>query len=199
MKKIILLLTLSFFCSAIFSQTNKAKKTTSSSVCAKSDNVSAEMIKNKFYLFITNKGTKKDTILLKSFEVDKLPLECKIEPFTTKGTTLHKITWLEKKTTQTKLKTEAAVTTVSVICDIISKTKVLTNKQTTTKITEIHFLDDKQTVSETIDRIRNEGFECIVNKQGDVILKNKTKENKMIYNPSDKKFVFASAGPSKKK
>jgi hypothetical protein len=200
MKKTILLLVLSFFCTAVFSQNNRAsKKTTSSSVFAKSDNVSAEMIKNKFYLFITNKGAKKDTILLKSFEVDKLPSECKIEAFTTKGTTLHKITWLEKKTLQTKLKTEAAVTTVSVICDIASKTKVLTNEQTTTKITEIHFLDDKQTVSETIDRIRNEGFECIVNKQGDVILKNKAKENKMIYNPLDKKFVFASAGQSKKK
>jgi hypothetical protein len=157
------------------------------------------MIKNKFYLFITNKGAKKDTILLKSFEVDKLPLECKIEPFTTKGTPLHKITWQEKKTAQSKLKTEAAVTTVSVICDIVSKTKVLTNEQTTTKITEIHFLDDKQTVSETIDRIRNEGFECIVNKAGDVVLKNKGKENKMIYVPADKKFVFASAGPAKKK
>ena len=199
MKKIILLLTLSFFCSALFSQTNKAKKSTASSIFAKSDNVSAEMIKNKLYLFITNKGTKKDTILLKSFEVDKLPSECKIEPFTTKGTTLHKITWQEKKTAQSKLKTEAAVTTVSVICDIASKTKVLTNEQTTTKITEIHFLDNKQTVSETIDRIRNEGFECIVNKAGDVVLKNKGKENKMIYVPADKKFVFASAGPSKKK
>lgn len=190
---------MAFFCTTLFSQTNKAKKSTASSIFAKSDNVSAEMIKNKFYLFITNKRAKKDTILLKSFEVDKLPLECKIEPFTTKGTTLHKITWQEKKTAQSKLKTEAAVTTVSVICDIASKTKVLTNEQTTTKITEIHFLDDKQTVSETIDRIRNEGFECIVNKAGDVVLKNKAKENKMIYVPADKKFVFASAGPLKKK
>jgi hypothetical protein len=60
-------------------------------------------------------------------------------------------------------------------------------------------LDNKQTVSETIDRIRNEGFECIVNKAGDVVLKNKVKENKMIYVPADKKFVFASAGPAKKK
>lgn len=196
MKKTILLLVLSFFCTAIFSQ---SKKATSSSVFVKSDNVSAEMIKNKFYLFITNKGAKKDTILLKSFEVDKLPLECKIEPFTSKGITLHKITWQEKKTMQSKLKTEAAVTTVSIICELASKTKVLSNEQTTTKITEIHFLDDKQTVSETIDRIRNEGFECIVNKQGDVILKNKAKENKMVYVPADKKFVFVSAGPLKKK
>ena len=200
MKKTILLLALSSFSTVIFSQSNKAvKKTGSASIFAKSDNVLAEMSKNKFYLLSTNKGAKKDTILLKSFEVDKLPLECKIEPFTTKGTTLYKITWLEKKTMQTKLKTEAAVTTVSVICDIASKTKVLTNEQITTKITEVHFLDDKQTVSETIDRIRNEGFECIVNKEGDVVLKNKAKENKMIYVPADKKFVLTSAGSSKKR
>ncbi|MFE3848600.1 hypothetical protein ACFX5D_11570 [Flavobacterium sp. LB3P45] len=196
MKKTILLLVLFFFYTAIFSQ---SKKATTSSVFAKSDNVSAEMIKNNFYLFLTNKGAKKDTILLKSFDVDRLPLECKIEAFTTKGTTLHKITWLEKKTLQTKLKTEVAVTTVSIICELASKTKVLSNEQTTIKITEIHFLDDKQTVSETIDRIRNEGFECIVNKQGDVVLKNKAMENKMVYHPADKKFVFVSAGPSKKK
>lgn len=200
MKKTILLLVLSSFSTVIFSQSNKAvKKTGSASIFAKSDNVLAEMSKNKFYLLSTNKGAKKDTILLKSFEVDKLPLECKIEPFTTKGTTLHKITWLEKKTMQTKLKTEAAVTTVSVICDIASKTKVLTNEQITTKITEVHFLDDKQTVSETIDRIKNEGFECIVNKQGDVVLKNIAKENKMIYVPADKKFVFTTSGSSKKR
>lgn len=200
MKNTILLLVLLVFCTTIYSQSNKAsKKSSSSSVFAKSDNVSAEMIKNKFYLFITNKGAKKDTILLKSFEVDKLPVECKIEPFTTKGITLHKITWLEKKTAQSKLKMEAAVTTVSVICDLASKTKVLNNVQTTTKITEIRFLDDKQTVSETINRIRNEGFECIVNKEGNVVLKNKAKENKMIYVPVDKKFVFPSAVPSKKK
>ena len=63
-------------------------------------------------------------------------------------------------------------------CDIASTTKVLTNEQTTTKITEIHFLDDKQTVFETIDRIRNEGFECIVNKEGNVVLKNKQRKIK---------------------
>ncbi|MBP2281835.1 hypothetical protein H4V97_000153 [Flavobacterium sp. CG_23.5] len=200
MKKIILLLTLSFFCTTIFSQSNKSsKKSSSSLVLAKSENVSAEMNKNKFYLSFTNKEEKKDTILLKTFDSNKVPLECKIEAFITKGTTLHKITWLEKKSAITKLKTEDAVTTVSVICDIASKTKVLTNEQTMTKIKEIHFLDVNQTVSETIDKIRNEGFECIVNKQGDVVLKNKGKENKMIYNPSDKKFVFASAGQSKKK
>lgn len=196
MKKTILSLVLFFFYTAIFSQ---SKKAATSFVFAKSENVSAEMIKNNFYLFLTNKGAKKDTILLKSFDVNRLPLECKIKAFTTKGTTLHKITWLEKKTLQTKLKTEAVVTTVSIICELASKTKVLSNEQTTTKITEIHFLDDKQTVSETIDRIRNEGFECVVNKQGDVILKNKAMENKMVYHPADKKFVFVSAGLSKNK
>ena len=196
MKNVILLLTLSFFCIAIFGQ---SKKSSSLLVLAKSDNVSAEMSKNKLYLSFTNKEAKKDTILLKSFEANKVPLECKIEPFITKGTTLHKITWLEKKTVVTKLKTEDAIATVSVICDVASKTKVFSNEQTITKIKEIHFLDVNQTVSETIDKIRNEGFECIVNKEGDVILKNKGKENKMIYNPMDKKFVFASAGKSKKK
>ena len=200
MKKIILLLTLSLCCNAIYSQKKKTAQKTASSTLAKFENLSAEVIKNNFYLLITNKGIK-DTILLKSIDENKLPSDCKILSFTAKGVKLYNVSWIENKITETKLKTEDATTTFTEICDVISKTKVLSNAQTVTKIKEIHFLDAKQTVSETIQKVRNEGFVLSLTKEGDVILKNKTQENKLTYNPTDNKFVSASfaASPKKKK
>ena len=200
MKKIILLLTLSLCCNAIYSQKKKTAQKTASSTLAKFENLSAEVIKNNFYLLITNKGIK-DTILLKSIDENKLPSDCKILSFTAKGVKLYNVSWIENKITETKLKTEDATTTFTEICDVISKTKVLSNAQTVTKIKEIHFLDAKQTVSETIQKVRNEGFVLSLTKEGDVILKNKTQENKLTYNPTDNKFVSASfaATPKKKK
>lgn len=202
MKKIILLFTFLLIYITAFSQKNSSsKKGTSSNVFAKIENISAEVVKNNFYLFLTNKGAKKDTILLKTFEENKLPLQCKILPFVAKGIKLYSVSWTENKITETKLKTEDATTTFTEICSVTSKTKLLSNMQTATKIKEIHFLDAKQTVSETIQKVRNEGFALSLTKEGDVILKNKTQENKMTYNTSENKFVNASitSTPKKKK
>lgn len=201
MKKIIHLIVLSLFCNPLFSQMKQSSNKAFSSVLAKSENVSAEVIKNNFYLLIANKGAKKDTILLKNIEANKLPLACKIISFTAKGVKLYSVTWTENKITESKLKTENATTTFTEICDVVTKTKLVSNAQTITKIKEIHFLDAKQTVSETIQKVRNEGFVLSLTKEGDIILKNKTQENKMTYNPTDAKFVSASspAKPKKKK
>lgn len=200
MKKIILLFTFLLIYITAFSQKNSSsKKGTSSNVLAKIENISAEVVKNNFYLFLTNKGAKKDTILLKTFEENKLPLQCKILPFVAKGIKLYSVSWTENKITETKLKTEDATTTFTEICSVTSKTKLLSNMQTATKIKEIHFLDAKQTVSETIQKVRNEGFALSLTKEGDVILKNKTQENKMTYNTSENKFVNASINSTPKK
>ncbi|KAB1157671.1 hypothetical protein [Flavobacterium luteum] len=202
MKKILLFCTLLLLCNFTFSQKSSTfKKVTSSNALAKIENISAEVVKNNFYLFITNKGGKKDTILLKKFEENKLPLQCKISPFMAKGIKLYSVSWIENKITETKLKTEDATTTLTEICDVTSKTKLLSNTQTVTKIKEIHFLDAKQTVSETIQKVRNEGFALSLTKEGDVILKNKTQENKMTYNPTENKFVniLITSTPKKKK
>lgn len=200
MKKIILLLALSVLCNSVFSQKSSTlNKTTVSTVVAKQDNISAEVIKNNFYLFITNKGAKKDTILLKTFEENKLPLQCTIVAFTTKGTKLHSISWTENKITETKLRTEDATTTYTEICNVTSKTKLVSNAQTSTKIKEIHFLDAKQTTSETLQKVRNEGLVLSRTAEGDVVLKSKTQENKMTYNPAENKFVNAAITATNKK
>ncbi|MFI0491807.1 hypothetical protein [Flavobacterium sp.] len=200
MKKIILFLALSLCCNTIYSQKKKIKEKQSSSVLAKSDNITAEVIKNNFYLFIANKGAEKETILLKSIEGNKLPTECKIIPFTTKGVKLYSVSWTENKVTETKLKTEDMTTTYTEICDVTTKTKLLSNAQTINKIKEIHFLDANKNASETIQRVRNEGLILSLTKDGDVILKGKTQENKLTYNPTEAKFVnVSSSGEPKKK
>jgi hypothetical protein len=201
MKKILLLFVISSIFNTVYSQKKKPTQQISSSVLAKSDNLSVEIVKNNLCLLIANKGAKKDTIVLKNSVENNLLKECKILPFLAKNVKLYSVSWIENKVTETKLKTEDATTVFTEICEPASKTKLLSNAQTTTKIKEIHFLDTKQTVSETIQKVRNEGFVLSLTKEGDVILKNKTQENKLTYNPTENKFVNASIStqPKKKK
>lgn len=199
MKKILLLFVISSIFNTVYSQKKKPTQQISSSVLAKSDNLSVEIVKSNLCLLIANKGAKKDTIVLKNKVDNSLPKECKIQSFLAKNLKLYSISWIENKLTETKLKTEDATTVYTELCDIASKTKLLSNAQTTTKIKEIHFLDTKQTVSETIQKVRNEGFVLSLTKEGDVILKNKTQENKLTYNPTENKFVNASISTQLKK
>jgi len=199
MKKIFLLFIFSLMFNAVYSQKKKTPQKTTSSVVAKSDNVSVAISKNSLFLLISNKGVIKDTILLKTIDANSLPTECKILPFLAKGVKLYSVSWVEKKVTETKLKTEDATTVNTELCEVVSKTKLLSNAQTTTKVKEIHFLDAKQTVSETVQKVRNEGFVLSLTKEGDVILKNKTQENKLTYNPTENKFVNASISTQTKK
>lgn len=191
MKKIILIVAV-LISSFGFSQKKPVKKAAAPAnvVVAKADVVSAEVTKNNFYLFINGK-TKKDTMLIKAIDPKKLPADGKIVPFMAKGTQLYALSWTETTLTETKLKKEEAVTTFTEIYDVTSKTKVLENAQTTTKITEIVYLDTKQTVSETQQKLRKEGFEFSLTPTGDVVLKNKAQENKLSYSVADKKFVNA--------
>ena len=119
MKKILLLVLVSIFCTSVYSQ--KKKKTTSqkatSVVLAKADNLSAEIVKENFYLFINN-GAKKDTIILKTIDVKNVPTECKITSFKAKAVSLYLVSWVEKTTTKTDLKTEEVVNVYSQIFDI---------------------------------------------------------------------------------
>lgn len=199
MKKILLLFIFSLMFNIVYSQKKKTPQKTTSSVLAKSENLSVEIIKNNLCLLVVNKETKKDTIVLKNNIENSLLKDCKILPFSTKNVKLYSISWIENKITETKLKTEDATTVFTEICEIATKTKLLSNVQTTTKIKEIHFLDAKQTVSETIQKVRNEGSALSLTKEGDVILKNKTQESRMIYNPTNNTFVNASISATKKK
>jgi len=196
MKKYILIVALIFTATATFSQKKKPAKATASTALAKSGNLSMELVKNNLYLFIANK-TKKDTILLKTYAATAAPTDCKITPFTAKGTPLNLISWSENAITETKEKTENKVQIYSEIWNTATKTKPLANIQGITNIKEIQWLDKLKNASQTVEKKRNEGFEFSLTKEGDVKLKNKTQENMMVYNASSN--VYQNAKDLKKK
>ncbi|WP_309640612.1 hypothetical protein [Flavobacterium sp.] len=182
-KKYILIIALIFTTTATFSQKKKPVKTATSSALAKVNNLSVELIKNNLYLFVNNKA-KKDTMLLKTYAGNAAPTDCKITPFTAKGTPLHLISWSESSITETKERTENKVMVYSEIWNTATKTKPLANIQTTTNIKEIQWLDKLKNASQTVEKKRNEGFEFALTKEGDVKLKNKQGETNMVYNAS---------------
>ena len=184
MKKSILFLTILFTLTSTFGQKKKASKSAGSSSLVKLNNLSVALIQNNLYLFIENKGAKKDTILLKKYDAKGNPTECKITAFKTKGTPLHLISWSEKSATETKEKTENKTMQYNEIWNIKVKAKAFSNLQTTTKIKEIQYLDKLKNASQTVDKIRNEGLAFTLTKEGDVYLKNKTQENTLCYNAS---------------
>ena len=184
MKKFLFVFAILFIVTSTFGQKKKASKTAASSALAKFNNLSMELIQKNLYLFIDNKGGKKDTILLKRYEVKGNPIDCKITAFTTKGTSLHLISWAETALTESKEKTENRTMQYNEIWNVKTKNKAFSNLQTTTKIKEIQYLDKLKNASQTVDKIRNEGLAFTLTKEGDVNLKNKTQENTLSYNAS---------------
>ena len=184
MKKSILLLTILFTVTSTFGQKKKASKSADSSALVKVNNLSVVLIQNNLYLFIENKGAKKDTILIKKYNIKGNPTDCKITAFTTKGTTLNLISWSETAVTESKEKTENKTMKYNEIWNVKTKSKAFSNLQTTTKVKEIQYLDKLKNASQTVDKIRNEGLAFTLTKEGDVYLKNKTQENTLSYNAS---------------
>jgi hypothetical protein len=197
MKKCLLIVAVLFVATATFAQKKKTPKATAVAALAKLNNLSMELIQNNLYLFIDNKGAKKDTILLKKYDVKGNPIDCKINAFTTKGTPLHLISWAEISVTESKEKTENKTMQYNEIWNVKTKTKAFSNLQTTTKIKEIQYLDKLKNASQTVDKIRNEGLAFTLTKEGDVNLKNKTQENNLSYNASSN--VYQNLKDLKKK
>ena len=198
MKKITLLLAAVLISGVSFGQkSKKSVKATNANktVLTKSGNLTAELLKKKndysFYVIVDNK-TSKDTLTLKSIPgattKDNLPTNCTIIPFNSKGTPLYSIAWTEKSYTEIPDKKEDKTTTVTEIWNAATKTQLHSNTQVSTKITEILWLDKGKNASQTSEKMRNEGFALTLSPEGDIILKNKTQENKLAYNAADNKF-----------
>ncbi len=190
MKKLLLLL---LICATpVMAQKKKratAKKAAPVTVLATMDNISAQLVGNHFALF-NNKGAAKDTMFYKVADLKNPPSDVKIMTFMAKDTKLYAVMWNEKKVTTTKLKTEDATIMNTEIWEPVSRTQVLANSQTTVNIKEIHFLDAGQNASETIEKVRREGNELTINKDGSVIQKNKTQQTTLEYNPQAKQYIL---------
>ncbi|HOZ75801.1 MAG TPA: hypothetical protein PLI38_11145 [Flavobacterium sp.] len=193
MKKIILLLALSLCFTNGYSQKKKSTKKagTPASVLAKMNDLSAQLTpkKDRFEVLFG-----KDTLFTRKIDLsgnnkpttknNNIPTTCTITPVVVKGTPLYCITWSDNNINEVTEKKEDRTKVYSEIWNPVTKTQVLANVQTTTKITEILWLDKGKNASQTSEKLRREGFEFSMNKEGDVVLKNKTQENKMVYNPT---------------
>ncbi len=189
MKKIIFILALVLLSNSIHAQKKKPIYTTAS-VLAKADHLSVEYIKNKLVLFSILKNAKKDTIFSRTIENNIKPLDCKIIAFKVKDTQLYQVSWSENAVSETKDKREDKTQFHNEIWEINSKTLALGNIQTNTKIKETLYLDKLKNATQTSEKVRNEGLVFSLTPTGDVILKTKTQENKLTYDPTLKKYVM---------
>lgn len=189
MKKIVLF-TLITLCS-ISSYAQKKKATTKApntkGVLAKVDNLVAEVKTGNFQITIDGK----DAIVVKPVDAKFTPTDVKLTSFTASGTKLYLLAWTEKSQVKTNLKTEDITTVYSNVYEIASKKQVFYNTQLTNHIVEKVFLDKLKTASETQERMRREGFEFFLNADGTITQKNKTQENKWIYDATKMEFVDA--------
>jgi hypothetical protein len=184
MKKIVLL-TLIALCSITSYSQKKKATTTSKGVLAKVDNLVAEVKAGNFQLTIDGK----EAIVVKPVDAKFTPTDFKLKSFTASGVKLYLLSWTEKTLNKTDLKSEDITTVYSNIYEITSKKQVFYNTQLTNHIIEKVFLDKNKTASETQEKMRREGFEFTLNPDGSVTQKNKTQENKLVYDPTKMEYV----------
>jgi hypothetical protein len=183
MKKIILLVALSFVVTISFAQKKKVGKATSS--LAKVDNLVAEVKSGNFQLTIDGK----ESIVVKSVDSKFAPSDIKLIQFTASKSKLYLLSWTEKTQNKTDLKLEDITTIYSTIYEIASKKQVFINSQLTSNITEKVFLDGLKQASETQQKVHKEGFEFTLNPDGSVTQKNKKQENKLVYDSTKLEYV----------
>lgn len=190
MKKIVFITLIALCSITSYSQKKKVtvkKATTPKGVLAKVDNLVAEIKIGNFQLTIDGK----EAIVVKPVDAKFTPTDVKLTPFMANGIKLYLLAWTEITQNKTELKTEDITTVYSTIYDVPTKKQVFYNTQLTNHIVEKVFLDRLKNASETQERMRREGFEFILNTDGSITQKNKTQENKWVYDVAKMEYVDA--------
>ena len=188
MKKIFLFLCIVFLTFNCFGQKKAmTKSTTTTSVLPKIDNLQVEVKAGKFQVAISEKGKSNDALIVKDVEAAFTPKDCKLTSFMASGIKLYLLTWTELSTTKSTKKTEDKTTIYSVIYEIASKKQVYSNYQLTNHITEIVSIGGTA-ATETQEKMRREGFEFLLNRDGSVTQKNKTQHTTFVYNKDKMEF-----------
>ncbi|RZJ72946.1 hypothetical protein [Flavobacterium sp.] len=194
MKKIFFVaLALSLTCtSAIAQKSKKSKSKAKTTVAAgpksfaKADNLSVDYSKNNLFLTIS---PSKDTVSLRKVTMSE-PSDVVVKPISCSGKQLYAVTWTEKKKQgDAKTKLEDITQKNTTIVDVESKAKVLENIELANHITEKVYLSADKYVSETQEKTRREGFECSLGANGEVYLKNKSTQTKLVYDTKTSKFI----------
>ena len=187
-------MTVVLFVNVSFAQKKKpvAKKAnTEKTSSTKVDNLTAEIKGKTFQLIVSEKGKANDAITVKEIVDNVLPTDIKLSSFTASGAKLYLLQWTEKTNTKTDVKTEDIKIVYSVIYEIANKKQVFSNTEKTNNIVEKVFLDKLKNASETQEKIRREGFVFNLNTDGSVSQKNKTQENKWVFDAAKIDFVDA--------
>lgn len=190
MKQLFMLFVLTAIATTGFAQKKKTPiKTTPTT--AKVDNLTAEIKGKTFQLSIAEKGKTIDAIVVKELTTDVKPTDLKLTGFTANATKLYLLQWTEKNTLKTDLKKEDITTIYSVVYELSNKKQLFSNYQKTTNSVEKVFLDKNKTASETQEKVRREGFEFVLNPDGSITQKNKTQENKWVFDTTKQEFIEA--------
>jgi hypothetical protein len=190
MKKIILFVCVTLLSVNGYSQKKKAatkKPATIASVFPKLDNLSTEVKNGNFQISISEKGKTNDAMVVKAVEASFKPTDCKLSSFMANGVKLYLLTWTELTKVVTGKKSEDKTTVYTIIYELASKKQVFSNFQLTNHIIEQVMLGNT-TASETQEKYRREGFEFALNPDGSVTQKNKTQQNRMVYDPVKMEF-----------
>ena len=170
------------------SKTTKAKAKTAVSgpkALASADNMTVNYANKDLFLTLASK----DTVDLRRNGLSD-PSEVALKSITCGGSKLYLVTWTEKKKQgDAKSKLEDITQKHTMIVDVDSKSKVLANIESANHITEKVYLGSDKYVSETQEKVRREGFECAMQPDGTVVLKNKSTQTKLVYDAATKKFV----------
>ena len=178
-------------CLSSFGQKKKRVQPKAATEIAKLDNLIAEVKNGNFQLTVTEKNKQVDAIIIKSVDKNFEATNGKLAVYLANGTKLYLLSWVEKTTTKTDLKTEDKTILYSIVYEISEKKQVFSNFQTTNNSTEKVYLDKNKTASETQNKIRREGFEFVLNQDGTILQKSKNQENKWVYDASKKEYIEA--------
>lgn len=191
MKNSIYLVTFLICLTTSFAQKKKVANANSPAGFAKIDNLVVEIKNKTFQISINEKGKTIEALPIKEVDASFMPLNSKLISFTVSGTKLYVLSWEEKTNIKTSTKTEDIAVFSTKVFNIADKKELFTNSKTTTKITEQVFLDKNKTASETQEKMRNEGFDFVLNNDGSITQKSKKMETKWIYDASKKEYFDA--------
>lgn len=190
MKKLVLLVLLTFVCTQTFAQKKKggthkniviSNSTAAKLPLAKLDNLLVEIKTGNFQVSIADKDNTDSTLVIKPAEDTFKPLECKLSSYKSNGSLLYLLTCVEKSATKTDLKSEDVLSNYSCILEVTTKKLVFSNTETTSHIIEKVFLDKGKNASETQEKLRREGYHFVLNPDGSILLKNKKSEKILFY------------------
>lgn len=161
-----------------------------------SNNLQAEYLNQKIYIYLTN-GAKKDTLFTRKTEVAVQADNFKMNEIKCGNKNLYMFAWEETLNKKSELITENGKVNGTDIWDLENKKNVLSNRQKVSNYEEKRYLSRHKDASETISKKINEGRLFTLLTNGDVTLTGKNGSDKYTYNAEENEFKLVKPTPKK--